>query len=432
MTKETAQKDWHHVITMEETGELTRKFHIVYDSVGVAMAMDKAANNLKKNVVLKGFRKGKAPAYMIKKMLAKDVKEMASFLLSQEGFLNACFENKIQPMGKPNVLSSSFEKDGQFICDVEVNIRPTIVPSGYVGIALNKPEFDVEGLAQQELENLRNYWAKKVEKEILENGNIAVVDFCVKHEEEELNSVSDQQFEIMESQEPPIGKNLIGLKAGDSIEEQMEIPEGFGEASGKMGTIYITIKSVLEKVPLTDEEISKELQVKDFESDKEKIQASVKQHVAIKEKENLEEQVIDRLLELHEFSVPENWVNDEYKFVKQGLQLEAVDEELDQKLKELALRNVKRSFILDAIGDEEKVQVSEEELNQFIKQEADKSNVSQLKVKQELKKNKMWDTVVMSIRQRKILDLVLSQAQLVEESQDSMVESFDIPENPMG
>ena len=427
-------QEWNHVVTMEELGELKRKFNITYDSKGVSMAMDKAAKNLSKQVQMKGFRKGKAPAHLIKKMFQKEVRELASLMLSQEGFLHACFENKVQPMGQPDVLSTSFENNGQFYCELSVEVRPTIVPMGYLGIGLTKQESDVNQIVSKEIETLRKMWAKEIPKEEIENGNVVELDFVLKYEDKELTSGKDQKFEVLEQNEMPFGKNLFGLKVGDFYVEEQVIPEGFEDASNKTGTIEITVKGVFTKEPLDDDGLCKQLQVETFDEALAKIENSVRRHLATKEREGLEEQIVDKLVELHEFDVPKGWVSDEKKFLQQRLNLESVDEELDKKLYELSLRNIKRSFILDAIGDVEKIQVSEEEINGFIQQQAEQSNISTLIVKKELREKNMLDNVVMSIRQRKIMDFILSQAQIVEENdqvQEEVASSFDIPDNPM-
>jgi FKBP-type peptidyl-prolyl cis-trans isomerase (trigger factor) len=92
------------------------------------------------------------------------------------------------------------------------------------------------------------------------------------------------------------------------------------------------------------------------------------------------------------------------------------DEKFNKFLYELAERNVRRTFILEEICDAESLEVTQEEIESLIEKEAQRANVSVDVVKKELVEKNLLDGVVGMWRQRKALDLVLSQAIIKEES----------------
>ena len=147
------KEEWHHVVTVEDLGGLNRKFHIAYDNEAVHMALDKSIKNINKNTQIKGFRRGKAPRQLIEVYYRKEIEQSASSMLTQEGFLHGCFENKIQPLGKPNVENAIFNIDGTFECDIIVEIRPNIEPKGYIGLQLDKPNVSVDEIKSKIISN---------------------------------------------------------------------------------------------------------------------------------------------------------------------------------------------------------------------------------------------------------------------------------------
>ena len=121
-------KEWHHIVTIEELEGLKRKIQVTYDEEAVTMAFNKSCDIVAKQVQIKGFRKGKAPKQMVELQFHDKIKEVAGSLLSQEGFLHACFEHKITPLEEPVVENINFLFDGTFTCDIFVEIKPIINP----------------------------------------------------------------------------------------------------------------------------------------------------------------------------------------------------------------------------------------------------------------------------------------------------------------
>ena len=420
-----ATENVNHVVTIEDLGGLKRKVNINFDSTGVNKAKDRACNILKNGLTIKGFRKGKAPNHLISRFYIREVEKSAADILATEGFMRACWEHKIVPMTKPEVQRVEFKVDGSFICEILVDQKPSIVPIGYVGLQLEEPNVDFQGIFNNILEDQRQHDAEEVPKDILELNDTAIVDYSVKIGLEEVNSGIDQRFVISSGQTEPFGENLIGMKIG-------EIRECNIQQQDNILNVTITLKGVINKINLDNDALAKKLGFQTTEEFMNLISQQAQVEINYRRAQMLEEKAIDKLLELNTFEIPDEWVKDEEKYILQQIKVTTVDEQLQGYVTSMAQRNVRRTFLLDSIYDSEpSLQVSSEDIESVIKAEAEKREVSTLIIKDEIKKNNMGDSVVGLIKNKKVLNYILSHAQFVpEQPAQEILEG--IPENPLG
>ena len=400
---------WNHSVEVKDIDDVKKKLIITYDADGVEKALTSAAENVKPQVKLSGFRKGKVPVNVIKRLLRKELESVAGALLAQEGYLHACYEHNIKSLGKPTVTDVTFKLDGTFVCELDVDVKPPIELNGYFGLELTKPQMDRGSLIEKEIANVKENHAIFTDVEKIVVGNKVVVDFSVKHEGKEIALQEDFEF-IATSDAGPFGSSMLGLSAGDVHNTTMEIPDTLKEYAGKTGDLSVTVKSIQQKDFLELSDISEKMG-KSLDEITEEIDKNIDNFIANRVSKLLEEQVIDVLIENNEFDVPEQWVKDEKTFMERSMGLtQSQDEKFDEYLLKMAERSVRRAFILDEIASQEKVEVTQEDVNQFIKMEANKNNVTEDVVKKELKERDMLDGIIGSLRHNKAINLVLNQA----------------------
>ena len=432
------EQEWHHVVTMTDMGGLKRKLNIIYDVEAVRMALDKACEIVRKKVQVKGFRRGKAPKQLVESGYREDIKKVSSSLLSQEGFLHACYEQKISPLSEPQIENTEFKLDGSFSCDIVLEVKPTIIPSGYLGVQLNNVTINVDEMMEQTLQDARHQHSKNEPRSEVKDGFIVTVDFWTMVDGKQISSGQDQQFIIREGQEAPFGDNLIGAKTGDMKKEIISMPESIPEYGGKDAEVNVEVKLISENILPTDDELVERMQAPSYEELLNVLRKNAEMNANDRRRKALEEQVIDKLIEMHEFDVPESWTDDEEKYLTNQLNLNDPDEEMLKTIRNMAERNVKRTFILEAIyGEEKELAVTKEELDNVLKMEAERLNVGKLQLRDDLQKKGMMDGVIGMIKHKKVMDLILSQAQFEESvnSSEPIIESPEdsgIPENPLG
>ena len=432
---ETQKEEWHHVVTMEDLGGLNRKINIVYDSAGVQMALDKSCELVGKRVQIKGFRRGKAPKPLVQSYYREEIEKSASSLLTQEGFLHACFEQKIQPLGDPKPENAEFHMDGTFSCDITLEIKPTIEATGYVGLQLTKPKIDREEIKSRLIEEAKIEHSIEKPLEMVKEKAIVSLDFEVLSKTgEQISEGKDHHFMINEGQEPPFGENLIGKKVGDNFIEEVSLPDAMENHGGELADVHIAIKNCFEKVPPTDEELVVSMQAPSLEELVKAFGERAEHEANNKEKQALEEGMIDKLLDIHTFDVPDGWIEDEEKYLFSQLGLTGeLGPDIKNHIRQMAERNVRRTFVLEAIYDAEpNLRVTSEEFEAWLEKEAEHKNISPIILKKDLKEQNMLDGVLGLIKHRKVLDFILSQAQISTEGEEvqTVEEPYEIPEDP--
>ncbi|MHA2216328.1 MAG: trigger factor [Candidatus Hodarchaeales archaeon] len=435
------EEEWHHVITMTELEGLKRSIHITYDVVGVQMAIDVAVGMVRKKSKIKGFRKGKAPEALVKIHCVEEIDNTAKALLAQEGFMHACFEQKIQPLCKPEFKNIEICIDGSFECDIELEVNPVINPSGYIGIPLTKPEIDHEKILNDFMDNVRSQHCTEVKLDTVQDGCTIYVDFNVKKLDKfSISHGKDHCFVINKGQEAPFGENLIGKLVGDEIEEKIVMSKDAEEYAGQDAIAYIKINSIVTKVPPTDKELVERIKAPSFEDLMKACQERVDLDVKVKERQALEEEMVDKLVNMFVFDIPESWVLDERKYIvdRLGVDLGTIDSELKDHIDTMAGRNIRRTFILEAIYDTEKeLALTEEEFENWIEGEANIKGVSPLIIKKRLKEDNVRDSVMGALRHKKVMNFLVSNANIIEKDNNSsdlamQSETIEIPENPLG
>ena len=430
---EEEQDKLHHVVTMENLGGLKRKLTIISDIEIVKTAMKRACNIIGKQVQIKGFRRGKAPDHLVDLYHPDDVKAAASSILSQEAFFYACFEQKIEPLGEPKIEKADFEMDGTFCCEIHAEIKPEIIPSGYVGMQLTRPKMDEEHIFEDVLGEAKSQHMVETQVKEVTLGSVATVNFWVQVDGKEITKGEGNNFMVAEGQEPPFGENLVGMKVGEMKSEKITLPEGH-EHAGKEADVRIELIVATERREPNDEELVEKMQAPSHEELMELFKKDAKQRAENQVRQVLEEQVVDKLVETHEFEVPEQWVEDEEKHTYGQLQASQPDEETKKRIKEMAERNIRRSFILEAIYKAENMKVTQEELDLVIKSEAERLNMGRLALQDHIQKEGLMDGVIAAIKHRKVFDLILNQAQIEteEEPVEEAGDNCEIPENPLG
>lgn len=406
----------NYMSNVTDLGDLKRKIDIIFDKNGVENAMVMATTSIGKDVKLNGFRKGKAPWKLVRNSFRTRVELAASSILSQQGFVQACYENKIQPLSEPDIKEVKFEKDGSFKCSIEVEIKPQIELTGYVGLQLDEPKLNTQIISDRLLDELR--WGNFTieDKDDVELDHDVILDFKTIVGDEIVAQQEGLSIQIQKGGAKPFGENLLGMKKGEAKNFTMVLPENFDLHGGKDAEMEITIKSIFKKIPATDEELIEKSEVESFDKILQKINEEAEgvknQHV----RASLEEQIINKLLDTHIFEVPKKWVESEVEFLIKQLNYSGEDDELKTQIDFMADRNVRRTFILDAIYEAEpSLAVTQEEFDSIIQQEALKAKQTPDELLKQLQKQNRLDEITSIIKNNKIMNFLLSSASIQKE-----------------
>ena len=368
---------------------------VAFDSEEWKATQEKALDKLAKNVKIDGFRPGKAPAAMVRARVSKaSVLEEATDMILQTKFVEILTEANVEPVAQPALSVQKVDAD-ELEVQILVPVKPQVELGEYKGLEVKKGRVTV---TKKEIEEqLANYQTQFAELTVKEGGKVAKGDTAVIDFEGFVDGVA---FEGGKGENYPLeigsGSFIPGFEdqvIGMTVDKEQDIvvtfPEDYGAAdlAGKEATFKVTVHEIKEKhLPETDDELAKDVNIDGVETLdqlKDHIKANIKTR---KESEN-ENKFMD---DLYKAIVASSKVEDSDALLEQeqGLMLQEIEQNLQRQglnfevyqqftgkskddikedIKPQAEERVKLNAILAAIIEEEKLAVSDEELETELK-----------------------------------------------------------------
>ena len=364
-----------------------------------------------KNVKVDGFRKGHVPEDVIEKTFADDIRDEILNRVIREEYAEVLKDKSFRPVSELQITDLKLEKDS-----LKVNLKVAVFPEfdlpEYKGlnIELEKVEVSDEDVSSQ-LDKMLSR-AKKYEKTIREeakNGDIATIDFegfvdgvafeGGKAEGHKLELGSKTFIDNFEEQ-------IIGHKVGEEFEVNVKFPEEYHAENlkGKPAVFKIKLHSLEEIVlPELNDDFAKENGADTLEDLKTNVRANL-----LVEKENQAKNVklskiVEKIVDGVNLEVPEILVEQDIdanisQFVQQlqmqGMNLESylsmtgqTVEKMREDLRANAIKGIKTSFVLSKIGETEGIKVSDEDIENELKNIASMYGMDVEAIKSELEKS---------------------------------------------
>ena len=391
-------------VTVEDVGALTKKLKIVLPEDMVAKRLNEAYNALRSQVSLKGFRKGRVPRKVLERTHGAKVEDEVGGKLIQETYFDALSESKIDVVAHPDIKTQSFEKDGTFYYETEVNVRPEFDLEEYKGLEIERPEVVVtDSEVDNRLLEMQKEMAplRTVDDRGIRLNDLAVVDFKGYHKGELIKQVQQENHSV----DVGSGQNgkefeagLIGLKAGMKTSFEVDFQPDFPNPvlAGKKVEFRVEVKGVKERILADlDDEFAKDA------GDEFNTLDDLKAHVRIKirekqedaQKGDLYDKIMMKLVDDHKFEVPHRLLmfevnrlikEVEVRLEQQGMNLESAGlnrDDLVDQYKESAERQVRGDFILKKISTTEGIKLSDKDINKGFKRISDQYGMPMEEVK---------------------------------------------------
>jgi len=428
-------------ITVENAGELTRKLTITLPADQVGKELDKAYNKLKKDVQLKGFRRGKVPRSVLEKNYRQQVEAEVGEQLVQETYFDAVEKEGLDTVVHPEITEHEFPEDGTFTYVAMVDVKPVFELNQYKGIEVEKPSTEVtDEEVDAKIEELRRAQAalKSADDDhAIEKDDVVIVDFQGFHDGKPMSQVHNTDYSI-DVGEGRLGdefeEKLIGLKKGDKTLYEVDFPADYPNPllAGKKVEFKVDVKDIKVRVkPELDDEFAKDIdpELETLEDLRNNIREELK---AEKEKTiegTLDDRIMEKLIELHPFAVPKRLVMYEVQeMVKQteenlkraGMTLESAGislEDMIEQNKPVAEKRVRGDFLLKKIAEVEEIKLSDEDIEEGYQRIADEYNMSLDEVKSYFKRREEILPFVNELLNEKILTFLRDNATFVPEKE---------------
>lgn len=407
----------------------------------VAAALDKAFNKVVKKINVPGFRKGKVPRSIFEARFGvESLYQDAIDILLPEVYTEAVDQTEIFPVEQPEVDVDQFAKGQTFKFKAKVVVKPEVELGEYKGLEVPKVSTEVsEEELTAELERLQQRHAELVvvEEGQAASGDVVVIDYegSVDGELFEGGSAERQSLELGSNTFiPGFEEQVIGLGTGDSKDVEVTFPEEYhaAELAGKKAVFKVKVHEIKRKeLPALDDEFAKDVSEFDtlveYKEDLKKQLASRKEEEAKATQENI---VVEKAAENAEVEIPQGMINSEVRNMmrdfdnrlrQQGMNLEMfmsfsgqTEADLQNQMKNDAEKRVRNNLVLEAIGKQENLEVTEEDVNEELNNMAASFKRSVEEIRQILESNGSLDSLKEEVLLRKTIDFLLANSKEVD------------------
>jgi trigger factor len=433
---------------VEELPENRVRLTVQVPSHDVHHAVEHAADDLSQSIKVPGFRKGKVPRQVLLQRIGKE-RLMTEAVESHIGgwFWNAAARTRLRPIEQPQYdfeLPASDEQDWEFTATVAVQAKPELPDWKELEVGVGEVEVPEE-LVQAELDALRATLAElvPVDGRPVAPDDTVIVDLVGDDGETRRDYVIELgRGAVVEE----IEQGLVGLGAGETKEMSFEL------ADGSTQSVAATVKEIKEKVlPPLDDDLARSASefetLADLRAD---IEARLREQIEEEVETRFRAAVADALVGASKVEAAGPLVETRTRellrgFARQvearGVQLEAFlamtgqqPEELLARLQEEAQRSVARELVLDAVADELGLEVSDAEVEELVREQAEAVGDDADQTLAALRESGRIETLREDIRLRNALDRVAAEVKRIPLAQAEARDAIWTPdkENPPG
>ncbi len=386
-------------VKINKKSETKRELQVTIPKEEMTPYLQKAAQKMEGEMNIKGFRPGKAPLDVIENTVGKEkLYEEAAKEAIQETYPQIIKEKELFALSSPQVEITNCVPENEVTYKATVYIMPEIKLPDYQKIAKNiaqKEERKVEANekeVEEMIERARGNKAKmqKVEREAQE-GDSVIINFKGVFEGKDDKKVEEKNFQITlgggeMSVIEGFEDNIKGMKSGEKKSFSVDIPKNKekGEFSGQKINFDIEMVSVMERdLPEINDDFAKSFPgIEDLNQLKEKIREGMEKEKKAKEKERVKMKVLEGIKEEVSFEVPEILIekeldnmlnniknqlaNNNSSFEDYLKEIKKTEEDLRKEWRKKAEENVSYALLLHKISENEKIEVSSEEIENEI------------------------------------------------------------------
>jgi len=394
-------------------------------------ALKQAYKKVVKDVDISGFRKGKVPRKVLEARFGKEVLHKDALdILIPKGYSKALKETEIEPIDQPDITDFYIQEGDTANFTAEVEVKPEVELGEYNDLGIEKEDNEVtEKEIDREIDSARDKHSQLVssDKEVVEDNDFVIIDFEGKKDGEKFPGGSAEEYSLEIGSNtfiPGFEEQLIGAKVGEELELNITFPEDYNaeDLAGQEVIFDVEIKEIKEKkLPGLDDDFAKE--VSDFDTFEE-YKSSITENLQNSKKDRVEREYENKLIEKVsdnvQVNIPDKMVENELdkmyqnfaqSISQQGMDIEdylnymGMDEqEWREKNWEAAYNRTKSNLVLEAIAEKENIEVSEEEIEEQIKEIAENNEQDPEQIKTFLQMQGQLNELRNGLKMEKTID----------------------------
>lgn len=417
--------------------DLSVQYEVTVTAADIDRHVDDRLQEVGKTVKIAGFRPGKVPLDILKKRYGKAVMGEVLEQAVNEASAKVIQDNNLRPALQPKIEVKEFDDGKDLVYTMAVELLPEIKVMDLKTLKIERPVAKVEKKAVDEtLERIAstNRETEPVtEKRATKKGDILVIDFhgrtAKDNKPHEGMHAHDAQLELGSGQFiPGFEDQLIGKNVGDKVEVKVTFPEQYhaAELAGQDAIFDTEIKEILQaKKTEVNDDFAKKLGLDSEKALRDIIEKQIQTDYDNLSRQKVKRALLDALDEAHDFEVPAGMKDLEYQNilmqVKMERQAELKDGELnltpdeEEELHAIAERRVRLGLVLSEVGRTNNVQITDQEMQRAVIQEAQRYPGQEAQVFEYYRKNRQaLEALRAPVFEDKVVDFVLELANVTE------------------
>lgn len=421
---------------------LKREFKVVVAASDLDARLNGVLEEFRATASIKGFRPGKAPLSLLKRLHGERAQGQVISETMQETSAKLFEEKDLRPALRPEVDMGEYEAGKDLEYTLKVEVLPDVDVDAFKAPKLERwvaevADADIDSALERIAGQQKSY--KKAAKTVkAADGDAVLIDYIgrVGGEAFDGGAAEGHQLEIGSGTFiPGFEEQLVGVKAGDEKVVTVTFPEQYHSAdlAGKEAEFSVTVQEVRKPTEAkVDDELAKNLGLEDIASLKESLKGQIEADNDSLTRAHMKRALLDALADSYGFDVPAGMVDLEFGQIWEQIKRDAIssgdakpedfagkdapeDEAEAAEFRSIAERRVRLGLLLSEIGVKNEVQVTQEEVNRRIIEEARRYPGQEAQVFEFYQKNEEARAQLRApIFEEKVVDFVIDQAKVTE------------------
>ncbi len=424
---------------------LKRSYKVVLPMQDLAQRLETELTGMKDKVRINGFRPGKVPMGHLRKVYGRQV--MSDVLQSavneanrkivEDNGLKLANEPSIDIEGGEESVLKAIAVEGDLAFTVKLEVLPKFDIGTFDDIALERPvavadEAEVDQAIERMASQNRPFTPKDGASE---NGDKLTIDFVGKIDGEAFEGGKGEALDLVlgsGSFIPGFEEQLVGATAGETRVVNVTFPAAYQAAhlAGKDASFDVTVQVVAAPGELViDDELAKSFGLESLEKLKDAVRSTMQRELDNMSRDKLKRALLDELDKRYSFELPESLVEQEFGAIWQRVQSEqqqsgktfedegTTEEAAKADYRRIAERRVRLGLLMAEVGDQSKVQVTDDELSAAIVERARQYPGQEKAVWDYYQKNQEAVAQVRApLYEEKVVDVIIAQASVTDKT----------------
>ena len=410
-------------VTVENKKGLEKSLKVFIDKKTISGYLDEKYQEIRKDVVLKGFRPGKVPTEILKRQFGKAVYGEVIDKVLKDTTTKALEENKIKPAMQPKIDLKTFGEGKDLEYVISVTELPNIDTDQLKNIKIEEYNVKIDSKEtdkriDQIAQNQNNFKDADESYQSI-NGDLVIFDYKATIDNKDFKGNEGKNTQLVLGKDLFIkgfDNQLINVKKGDNKKVEVNLPENFPEKElvNKKAIFDCLITSVRKPEEIKiDDNFAKSLGAKDLNNLKELITKQINDEFKNSLDMISKSQILEQIEKYKLDEIPESLIDQETQILTQGMKDEDIKKN-KESLKKQAIKRIKTGLILNAYGEKNNIKVSQEEINSEIQKQFKMMPGQEKMIKEYYEQNpSAIDGIRGSIYEEKIIDQIKKDAKVV-------------------